>query len=433
MSSAPLTMFALPDLSGVFRGKSFGPHRRDIALQDGLVWPPVNIMISPLGAQPADSPFGPMGEIRLRAVEESCIHLPAGPSTPEMDVFLTDIFDISDAPWAACPRAALKNAIADLKAETGLSLKLAFEHEFTLMGDEFGHDPAFSLASIRRAGALAAEIDSALLAAGMPVEQIVPEYGAGQYEIAATPKDALRACDEAVLSREIIRDAARRAGVHASFVPKPAPTAPGNGIHGHFSLWRGNDPVMAADSWLTTLGGAFAAGIVKHAEALMLFTVGSTNSFMRIKPHSWVGAYTCVGTRNREAMLRFCPRSAATKGILSNASLEFRVFDATANIYLAVAALIRAGLDGIRKGLAAPPDVASEPDSLSAGDRRKLNIRELPENLGAAITIAERDKDLLSQFPLLLVTALLSVRRDDVRNGANIDEAELAKQLAKIY
>jgi glutamine synthetase len=433
MSSPPLAMLALPDLSGIFRGKSFGHHRLAIALKEGLVWPPANIMISPLGSHPPDSPFGPMGEIRLRAVEESCFRLPAGPSTPEMDVFLADIFDITDQPWAACPRAALKNAIAALKTETGLAMKLAFEHEFTLIGGDFAGEPSFSLSSIRRAGALAAEIDEALSVGGMPLEQIVPEYGDGQFEIAATPKDPLRACDEAVISREIIRDAARRAGTHASFVPKPSPLVPGNGIHGHFSLWQDNDPVMAADGWLTRLGGAFAAGIVHHAEALMLFTVGSTNSFLRIGPHSWVGAYTCIGTRNREAMVRFCPRGDALQGVLPHASLEFRVFDATANIYLGVAALIWAGIDGIRKNLMAPPDVAADPDSLSAGERKRMNIRMLPENLETAIAAAESDKDLLSRFPPLLIAALQSVRRDDVRTGANVDATDLARSLAKIY
>ena len=433
MSSTPLSMFALPDLSGIFRGKSFGAHRRDIALQDGLVWPPANIMISPLGSLPPDSPFGPMGEIRLRAVEESHFRLPAGSMTPEMEVFLADIYDISDRPWDSCPRHTLKTAIVDLKAETGLTLKLAFEHEFMFVGECFGRDPSFSLASIRRAGALAAEIDQALLAAGMPAEQFVPEYGDGQFEIASMPKDPLRACDEAVISREIIRDAARRAGVHASFVPKPSPTVPGNGIHAHFSMWRESDPVMAANGWLTKAGGAFAAGLLKHAEALMLFTTGSTNSYLRIKPHSWVGAYTCVGTRNREAMVRFCPRSNGTNGPLANASLEFRVIDASANIYLALAAIIRAGLDGIRKNLPPPPDVTSDPDGLSTDERARLNIRILPESLGAAIAFAERDRDLLEQFPPLLVAALLSVRRDDVRTGATVDAAELAALLAKIY
>ena len=433
MSSSPLAMLALPDLSGIFRGKSFGRHRRAIAMKEGLVWPPANIMISPLGSHPPDSPFGPMGEIRLRAVEESRFRLPAGPSTPEMDVFLADIYDIADQPWAACPRAALKKAIAALKAETGLTMKMAFEHEFTLIGGDFGGEPSFSLSSIRRIGSLAAEIDEALNAAGMPLEQIVPEYGDAQYEIAATPKDPLRACDEAVISREIIRDAARRAGTHASFVPKPSPLVPGNGIHGHFSLWQGKDPMLAADGWLTRLGGAFAAGILHHAEALMFFTVGSTNSFLRIGPHSWVGAYTCIGTRNREAMVRFCPRSDAPQGALPKASLEFRVFDATANIYLGVAALIWVGLDGIRKNLAAPPDVPADPDTLSAGDRKRMNIRVLPKNLETAIKAAENDKDLLSRFPPLLIAALLSVRRDDVRTGANVDAADLARSLAKVY
>jgi glutamine synthetase len=433
MSSTTLTVFALPDLSGIFRGKSFGAHRRDIALREGLVWPPANIMISPLGSHPPDSPFGPMGEIRLRAVEESRFRLPAGASTPEMDVFLADIHDIADKPWDACPRQALKMAIADLKTETGLTLKLAFEHEFMFVGEGFGRDPAFSLASIRRAGSLATEIDQALHAAGMPLEQIVPEYGDGQYEIASTPKDPLRACDEAIVAREIIRDAARRAGIHASFVPKPSPTAPGNGIHAHFSLWHGGDAVMAADSWLTQVGGAFAAGLVKHAEALLLFTTGSTNSFMRIKPHSWVGAYTCVGTRNREAMVRFCPRSAATQGPLAKASLEFRVIDASANVYLALAAIIRAGLDGIRNSLPPPPDMTRDPDGLSADERKRMNVRVLPESLAAAIAAAEKDKELLSQFPKLLVDALLSVRRDDVQTGATGDAAELAARLSKIY
>jgi len=146
-----------------------------------------------------------------------------------------------------------------------------------------------------------------------------------------------------------------------------------------------------------------------------------------------VGAYTCIGTRNREAMVRFCPRSDAQRGALPNASLEFRVFDATANIYLGMAALIWVGVDGIRKNLVAPPDIPADPDSLSADDRKRLNIRVLPENLETAIAAAESDKDLLARFPPLLISALLSVRKDDVRTGANVDAADLAQSLAKIY
>ena len=433
MSYPPLSMFAVPDLSGILRGKSFGPHRREQALAEGLVWPPANIMVSPFGSLPADSPFGPMGEIRLRADQDSRVRLPAGPQTPEMDLFLSDIHDIDDAPWAACPRSALKGALADLKAETGLTLKLAFEQEFMLVGEPFGRDPSFSLASIRRAGSLAAEIDSLLSANGMALEQIVPEYGDGQYEIASTPKHALRACDEAILARDIIRDVARRAGIHATFVPKASLVAPGNGIHGHFSLWKNDTPAMAADGWLTGLGGSFAAGILAHAEALLLFTTGSTNSYLRIKPHSWVGAYTCVGTRNREAMLRFCPRSNSLRGPLAKASLEFRVIDASANIYLALAAIIRAGLSGIRASLATPPDIEADPDSLSAAERKARNVRILPKNLESVLAHAGSDRGLLPQFPALLVEALLCVRRSDVETVAKVDPSELAARLARVY
>jgi glutamine synthetase len=98
-----------------------------------------------------------------------------------------------------------------------------------------------------------------------------------------------------------------------------------------------------------------------------------------------------------------------------------------------VAALILAGLDGIRKNLVAPPDVSTDPDNLSADDRKQMNIRVLPKNLETAIKSAENDKDLLSRFPPLLIAALLSVRRDDVRTAAKIDAADLARSLAKVY
>ena len=103
------------------------------------------------------------------------------------------------------------------------------------------------------------------------------------------------------------------------------------------------------------------------------------------------------------------------------------------SIYLAIAALIRAGLDGIRRGLAAPPDIQCDPDSLGVAERNAKNVRVLPESLDAVITAAGKDSVLLSQFPPLLVEALMSVRRDDVRMGGTIDAAEFAGRLAKVY
>lgn len=429
---APLAMLAVPDLSGIVRGKSFGAHRLQDVLEKGLAWVPANILISPFSTLPADNPFGPTGEIGLRMTGAAAVRLPEAPTAPATDLYLADITDETGAPWDSCPRTALKTAIARLRTQTGLTMKVAFEHEFMILGEPFGRDPAFSLAAIRRAGHLAAEIDGRLAGAGMAIEQIVPEYGAGQYEIASTPQDPLTACDQAVIAREIIRDVARAAGHHATFVPKIAADAPGNGVHLHFSLWREDRPVLARDGWLTREGGAFAAGLLAHAAALMLFTTGSANSFRRIRPRSWVGAFTCVGTRNREAMIRFCPRGGRS-GDLPGASLEFRVFDATANIYLATAALIHAGLDGLMRDLDTPPDIEGDPCGLREDAARAAGVMLLPASLEQALAALQADVAMKRGFPQLLIDALVSVRRNDLSAAATLDEDRLAERLSRVY
>jgi glutamine synthetase len=425
-------MLAVPDLSGIVRGKSFGAHRLQDVLEKGLAWVPANILISPFSTLPVDNPFGPTGEIGLRMTGTAAVRLPDTPTAPATDLYLADMTDETGAPWDACPRTALRAAVARLRAETGLTMKVAFEHEFMLLGGPFGRDPAFSLAAIRRAGHVAAEIDARLAEAGMPIEQIVPEYGAGQYEIASTPQDPLTACDQAVIAREVIRDVARAAGYHATFVPKIAADAPGNGVHLHASLWRGDTPVLARDGWLTREGGEFAAGLLAHAAALMVFTTGSANSFRRIKPRSWVGAFTCVGTRNREAMIRFCPRGGRS-GDLPGASVEFRVVDATANVYLAMAALIHAGLDGLMRDLPAPPDIEGDPSGLPEYAARAAGVMLLPASLDEAIAALQADAAMKGFMPRLLIDALLSVRRNDLSAAATPDADGLAKRLSLVY
>lgn len=434
MSDAALAMFALPDLSGIVRGKSFAPARLADARRDGLAWVPANIAISPFGAIPPDNPFGAFGDIELRDAGRQPLTLPGDGPRASMDLHLAEIAGPDGEPWDCCPRGALKAAVAALIEEAGLTLKVAFEHEFTLVGAPFGADPSFSLAAIRRTGSFAADVDAVLRPAGIVLEQFVPEYGPGQFEIASTPADPLEACDQAVLSREAIRDMARRMGAHATFLPKPRLDQAGNGVHLHFSLWdAAGRAVLARDGWLAEAGGAFAAGVLSHAASLLLFTTGSANSFQRIRPRSWVGAYACAGERNREAMMRFCPRSVAGRGPLPKASLEFRVVDATANIYLALAALIRAGLDGVRRKLPPPANVTEDPASLDASTCGSLGILPLPASLGAALEAARPDDPLVAAFPPRLAAALLALRRADARLEASGDPAETAARLAAIY
>ena len=173
--------------------------------------------------------------------------------------------------------------------------------------------------------------------------------------------------------------------LHVSFLPKPAPNAAGNGVHIHFSLHRDGQPVTAERDWLTEVSAPFVQGILDHAETAVLFNCPSANSYLRLRPNNWVGPYVCAGLRNREAMIRVVPRQADADGRHPHASLEYRTSDGTANAYLALAALIGTGLDGLKRQKA-PIDIGKNPELLGVRERERLGLRLLPQSLPAALT-----------------------------------------------
>ncbi len=426
------TFLGHQDLSGILRGRSVPRARADHALASGLPWVPANYMIGALGTLPPDNPFGPIGEIRL--VPDPAARLPLGASAgkPAFDLYLCDGVTHDGAPWPFCPRTALKDAAAALHAEAGLTMKVALEHEFNVTGLNQGHHVAFSVSAGRSVSELADRVLGTLDAAGFTLEQFQAEYGADQFEIASLPSDPLTAADRAVLTLEAIRDCARELGLHASFLPKPALDQPGNGVHVHLSLWRGDLPVTAGDDWLTEMSGPFVAGLIDAAESLLPFTCPSANSYARLRPHSWVGAYTCIGVRNREAMIRLVPRSRSADGTNPGASIEFRVADATANIYLALAAIIRAGLAGLRAARAAPANIMQDPDSLSDAERRQNRIRLLPQSLADVLGEAAL-QDGSAWLGPDLAAAYLACRRNDAMHAAETAFDDLAKKLRLVY
>jgi glutamine synthetase len=419
------------DLSGLLRGRSVPKERRKEALSGGLPWVPANYSIGPTNVLPPDNPFGPMGEIRLIPDQSTRATLPANGDYAAFDLVLCDARMPDGSPWPFCPRTALKNAIARLKAEAGLTMKVAFEHEFLLKGLNQVAHPAFSLSSGRNVSHLADLVIATLAKAGISLEQFQAEYGTDQFEISSVPADPLTAADHVVLTLEIIRDCAKRLGLHASFIPKPALNAAGNGVHLHFSLYRNGKPVTAAKDWVTDAAGAFVQGILDKAESVLPFTVLSTNSYLRLRPHSWVGSYTCIGVKNREAMIRLVPRQADAKADNPRASLEYRTTDATANVYLAIAAIIGAGLDGLKAGRL-PVNVAQDPDGLPEAEREKHGIRHLPQSLDEALKkldIALANRWLGAE----LVSAYLACRREDLRQFGSGDPENAAATLMTVY
>ncbi|WP_421708655.1 hypothetical protein [Algihabitans sp.] len=419
------------ELNGIVRGRSVPSARREAVLASGLPWVPANITIGALNTLPPDNPFGPIGEIRLVPIPEASITFTRD-KTPAYDIVLCEFAQSDGSTWTCCPRTALKRAIADLKETTGLALKVALEHEFTVTGLDTLDHIAFSPSAGRVGAPLAERVLTILEEAGFTLDQFVAEYGPGQYEIAGQPTDPLAAADRTVLTLEAIRGAASDLGLHASFLPKPSQKQVGNGVHVHFSLWRGDENVTVDSEWLSGDAGAFLAGLLEAAAPLTLLSTTSPNSFARYKPQSWVGTYICAGLRNRETMVRVVPRQQDATGAYPAASMEYRTSDATANVYLMLTALIRAGLDGVKAGLASPQSVDQDPATLDPETRSSMGLHHLPSSLDTLLvdSVSARVDDWLGPE---LTAAYLSCRRNDARHAEEMDFDAMAQKLNVVF
>ena len=353
----------------------------------------------------------PAGEVHMRADWCTFAPLPYAESHARV---LTDIYD-GDRPWDHCPRSFLRRMIAQAEA-CGLQLFAAFENEFSLLRpSEAGPQPFDTTVfcqtwALDQATPIINAITDALEAQGIQVEMTYPESGPGQFELPIRYADALRAADNQIVFRETVKAVAHQHGLLASFVPKIYPDKAGSGAHLHFSLQRNGQPWVVEPGHphqLTVEMRAFMAGVLRHLPALMALTTPSTNSFKRIRPRFWSGAYTCWGIGNREAALRV-PQPSAGRPITN---IELKTSDATANPYIALGALIAAGLDGIERGLQLSDPVSGDPADLTDEERSRLGIRQLPSSLGEAMSELERDEVLLNALGGELARSYLAVRR----------------------
>ncbi len=375
----------------------------------------------------------PDGEVHMRADWTTFAALPYAPGHARV---LTDIYD-GDHPWHHCPRTFLRRMIAAAAARD-LSVYAAFENEFSFLRPSDTGPAPFDQTVFCQTSALdrAAEVINAITedleAQGLVVEMTYAESGPGQFELPVRYADALRAADQQIVFRETVRARAAHYGLIASFVPKIYPDKAGNGAHLHFSLARQGTSIVTEPGQPHTLSvemRAFMAGILAHLPALMALTTPSTNSFKRIRPRFWSGAFTCWGTGNREAALRVpMPDSAQP---LTN--VELKISDATANPYLALGAMIAAGLDGIDRQLPLGDPVRGDPADLPEDERLARGILPLPTSLGEAIAALERDDVLLEALGIDLARSYLAVRRAEWQAMKDMSHAEEVQLLLERY
>ena len=215
---------------------------------------------------------------------------------------------------------------------------------------------------------------NALESVGIPVEQLHPEYSPGQFEVSLAPSTPLEAADRLLLFRFTARAVAAEHGMDVSFAPVVFPGGLGNGSHMHLSLWRDDENRMTggdAPGGMHADGASFVAGIRDELPALMAVVAPSVPSYVRLQPGHWSGAYTAWGIENREAALRFIPGTVTSRS--RSANVELKVTDGAANPYLALAAVLQAGLAGVEREATLPPPTQEDPgvlDTVDAGRAR---------------------------------------------------------------
>ena len=434
MRREPLIMACCSDIAGQVRGKAFPVRDFDERCASGIGWCPTNIQITAFD-RIAETPFGALGDLLLMPDQGARVDIEFDADDPGDHFVLCDITHTDGRPWACCLRTALKDALAALEAETGLGLLAAFEHEFHYAGDAGEAGGAYALRSMRRGAVLGEMLVASLDQAGIEVGLFHPEFGAAQYEVSVAPAQGLIAADQAVILREVARSVGERLGQRVSFSPIVAGMGVGNGVHVHMSLVdAGGEPVMYAEGGpggLSPQGGSFVAGIVRHLPALVALTAASTVSYQRLVPHRWSAAFNNLGLCDREAAMRICP--VREDDVARSYNVEYRAADAAASPYLLLAALVRAGLEGLRAGLGAP-EVTEEDQALrSESELEARGLRRLPTSLFEALATLEADAVAAGWWPPQLLDVYLKHKRGEIALLEGLSEEEQAERYAQVY
>lgn len=428
------------DTSGITRTKAVPTARFGHAAQWGVGMSPVfDTFLLDDSAVSGRFAGGPVGDLRLH---------------PDLDR-LTPLAALPGWAWAPADRYAQDGTVhpldarALLRRETarlaadGWSVRAAFEIEWAVSKGDGGAfvpactGPAYGMTRISELSDYLRDLLTALAATGVTVVQIHPEYAAGQYELSVEPEDPVGAADTAVLVCETIRAVSFRHGLAASFSPKAEADSVGNGRHVHLSLWRdgagpaagAREPVNAMSGGdgpfgMTAAGESFAAGILERLPALLAVGAPSVASYLRLIPSHWAGAYACWGLENREAALRFVTGPAGRRARTAN--VEVKCFDAAANPYLALAALLAAGRAGIAAEAALPAPIDVDPASLDPAELARRGIARLPDSLGEAVAAFEADPVLRDALGEAVIDTVAAVRRGEIALLDGASPAEIA-------
>lgn len=428
MTSPSAIFVATCDLAAQVRGRSVPLTSETSVLRSGTGWVPANLGLTCFG-ELADAPFDSTGDLRLKPDATAVYDIPCIGAAPPLRLMIGTQTDLDGAPWAGDSRAFALSALEELRDRFGVRVTAAFEHEFTLEGLTDAGSP-FGLDRYRAAEPFGSELLRLLATVGLEPDSWLAEYGAEQFEVTIAPAEGISSADRAVVLRELVRDLARQQGLRASFAPMRSKGGVGSGVHVHFSLRdAAGEPLLwdpAREGSLSSFGSRFAAGIVRHAPALVAMTAPSPASGYRLGEHKWSSSGAYLSEADREALLRICPTTSlsATPPALQY-NLEYRAADATGNPWLILGLLVRAGMAGLDADVEEP--VRHGPPGMSD------HVAALPQNPAAARAALEADDIVRGWFPPLLWDTFFAVREAERRMTVGLTAEQAIESVARVY
>lgn len=311
---------------------------------------------------------------------------------------ICDIYKSDGTPFEGDPRNNLKRVLQEMRELGFTSFNLGPEPEFFLFKlDEKGEPTLelndnggyFDLAPTDLGENCRRDIVLELEEMGFEIEASHHEVAPGQHEIDFKYADAVTACDNIQTFKLVVKTIARKHSLHATFMPKPLFGVNGSGMHCNISLFKGNENAFFDPNGplkMSETAYQFIAGVLKHAPHFTAVTNPTVNSYKRLVPGYEAPCYVAWSAQNRSPLIRI----PASRGLSTR--IEVRSVDPSANPYLAMAVLLKAGLDGIKNKLTPPAPVDRNIYVMTKEERLEEGIVDLPATLAEALENLKADK-----------------------------------------
>jgi glutamine synthetase len=369
------------DLEGHLKSFAITPGELEGALDDGMGFDGSSI-----------TGFNAIEESDMVAIPDPATFqvMPWEPGETKVCRMICDIVTPDGEPYEGDSRYVLRRALERMREMGFDTFNVGPELEYFLFKNDEGTETLdeggyFAMTTMDAAGELRQQTVRALESMGIPIEYVHHEVGPSQHEIDMRYAPALDMADFTLTYRLVVKEIAKKAGFHATFMPKPIFGENGSGMHTHQSLFEdGRNAFFDPEDeyHLSEAGKGFIAGQLRHAREISAVFAQWVNSYKRLVPGYEAPVYVAWSRRNRSALIRI---PLYKPGNEQATRAEIRCPDPACNPYLTFACLLHAGLEGIEKGYELAEPMERNLYHLTAEERKEQGIISLPETLGEAI------------------------------------------------